>query len=142
MNIYDLFVGEVLLERGYVRIHHIFRCSREFLCILQRCLMLLPKARVGALAERSPIVPCKSGSLRRSEMMLQSIVASIQPRHAYINLLVQLALERSAHTRIERQEMPQHLGPVRNCLLYIAGFSFQCFLVNLLYFSTGVLRCD
>src|SRR5215469_18660785 len=137
MNIHDLVVGEVLLQRGYVRIHHIFRSSREFLCILQRCLMLLPKTRVSTLTERSPIVPSEPGSLRRSEVMLQSVVASIQPRHAYIDLFTQLAFERSAHARIERQEIPQHLRPVRNCLLYIAGFSFQGFLVNLLYFSTG-----
>ena len=62
-----------------------------------------------AVLQRLPISLGQPHSLRRSQMMLQAIVALVDGRDANVNHLVDAAIERTAHGSIKSEKGPQAL---------------------------------
>jgi hypothetical protein len=123
VHIHDLRVGEMFFQRGEVGVIHVMRRLGQFFHIAQGDLFLLSETSAVAFLQRLPVLGRQAGSLRRSEMVLGSIVALVKERNAQIDHLVQLAIERAADAGVEGQEVLQHIGTVRQRLLHVAGLA-------------------
>ena len=81
MQVNDLGVGEVLFQGHEVCVVDIVRLFRQLLDVAQGSLFFRREAGDVAFLEGLPVVGGKSGSLRRSKMVLGSIVALVEERH-------------------------------------------------------------
>lgn len=104
VEVENLLFREMRLQGGDVGIAHAVDFARELFRELQCCLLFWTEAAVIAVLQRLPILLCQPDSLRRSEMMLQSIAAGVDHGDAYVHHLVQAAVQRSPNASIESQE--------------------------------------
>jgi hypothetical protein len=116
----------------------LLRAFREFLRVLERGLLLFAEAAVVAGFKGFPIFRGED-SLRRSEMVLGSIVAVIQERDAQVGSLVELAVESAPHASVEAEKIFQRFRAVRHGFLHIAGLAVQNFVVDFFHFGWSVL---
>ena len=130
------------LQQLDVRGIHQPRGLRQLLSKLQCIALGICKTREVATLERLPIFRGYTNSLRRSEMMLQSIVALVEHRHAYVDELVQFAIQAAACRRVESQECRKSFGLVRHDFVHVARLPAQTMFVDLLHFRARVLRFD
>lgn len=101
VQVNDLGVGEVLFQGREVSVGDIVRVFRELLDVAQGGLFFRGEAGDVAFLEGLPVVGGESGSLRRSEMVLGSIVALVEKRHAQVDEFGELAVERTSDARVE-----------------------------------------
>ena len=74
--------------------------------------------------------------------MLGAVVASVNQRHTKVNEFVELAVEGSAHTGVERQEIFEHLRAMGQRLLRVAGLAAKRLFVDFLDFGARLLGTD
>ena len=137
MQVDDLGLRKLLFQRGDVRIADLVWTFREFLRVLKRSFFLFAEAAVVAGLQGFPIFRSKY-SLRRSEMVLGSIMAVVQQGDPQVGSLIQLAVERTAHAGVEAGKTLQGFRTVRHCFVHVSGFPVQDFLVYFFYFRRGV----
>src|SRR5258708_20418506 len=97
------------------------------------------------------MVPCvrrcrvwrrKTGALRRSDVVLRAVAASVDERNAEINQFVQLAVEGASHAGVEAKKVLKHLGTMSQGLMHIARLAAKHLFVNLLHFRIRRLPAD
>ncbi len=130
IQINNFAVVEVLFERGDVAVINMVRRAREFFGEGQRGFFFLRKGSRRWIFECLPIVRCKAGSLRRSEMVLQSIVALVDHGDAEVDQLVQPALHVAADAGIEGQKVLKYIRAVSQDFVDAVGLAFESFLIN------------
>jgi hypothetical protein len=134
----DFAVGEVLFQGREVSIGDSMRLFRQLLDVAQGGLFLRSEAGDIAFLESLPVVGGESGSLRRSEMVLRSIVALIEKRHAQIDELVEFAVERASHAGVEGEKVLEQLGTVSQSFLKVSRLAFKGFFVDVFHFTGGL----
>jgi hypothetical protein len=138
MQVNDFGLGEVLLQLGDIGRGDLVRSFREFLRVLECGLFLFAEAAVVAGFKSFPIFRGEY-SLRRSEMVLGSIVAVIQKRDAQVGSLVEPAVESASHAGVEADKIFQRFRAVRHRFLRIARLAVQSFVVDFFHFGWSVL---
>jgi len=145
MEIHDLRVPKVRFQAGEVNIAHTVRGAGELFSVGQCRLFFFSEARIVALLECGPIVRRQAHTLRRSQMMLQAVMALVDQRHANVNQLIEFAVKRASHAGVEAQKILEHLGAVRQRLLDISRLAAEFLFVDLFDFGRGSFvfdQCD
>ncbi len=102
VEVNNLRIAESLLpQRGDIGVAYAGRSARQLLGEGQRGLFFGAERSGDGILQVLPVVGGQAGSLRRSEVVLQSILAPVQQGDAYIDHLVEPALQRAAHARIK-----------------------------------------
>src|SRR5207237_1753602 len=96
------------------------RGAGQLVGINERCLFFDGKSRYGSAVQSLPVVGAQAYSLRRSEMMLQSIVTLVNRRDPDVDHLVELAIQRSSHAGVKRHKSFQSIQAMRHGLVDIA----------------------
>ena len=74
MQIYDLFIGEMLFQLQEILICHIVRAASEFFRVRQGSPLFFAEACVIALLQGAPVIWSQASALGRSYMMLGAIM--------------------------------------------------------------------
>lgn len=88
-QVHDLGFGEILLQRVGFGCGGTRRATRYLLRIAEGGFFLVAEIRLFGILERLPVVSRQPGSLRRSEVVLESILAVVDERDPDVNHLVQ-----------------------------------------------------
>jgi len=120
----NLAIVEMRFEGSDVAVINIVRSAREFFGKGQCGFFFFGKRRRRWIFECLPIVGCKAGSLRRSEVVLQSIVALVDHGNADVDQLVQPALHVAANAGIEDEKILEDLRAVGQGFLYATRLAF------------------
>ncbi|HTD23627.1 MAG TPA: lysozyme inhibitor LprI family protein [Terriglobales bacterium] len=138
----NLAIVEVRFEDGDVAVIDIVRRARKFFGKDQCGFFFFGKRRRRWIFEGFPIVGCKAGSLRRSEVVLQSIVALVDHGNADVDQLVQPALHVAANAGIEGEKVLKYVRAVGQGFLYATRLAFQNSVVNFFYFRWCLVGFD
>ncbi len=88
VQVHDLLIRKILLQRRDLFVLDLPRSARQFFRKLQRGFGLRPKLSALGFFQRLPVFFRQPGPLRRSEVVLQSIVAAVHHGHPYVHHLV------------------------------------------------------
>src|SRR5579864_1146014 len=95
--------------------------ARELLSKRECRFFLVAEPRSGWVLQVFPIFGSQAGSLRRSDVVLHSIIAAVNHRSADVNEFVKALVEPTAHGRIETDEALENFGAQRKSLVYVDG---------------------
>ena len=131
----------MFLQFSGIGIGDLFRVFGQFFRMLEGGFFFGREAVVVSGFQSFPVFRGED-SLRRSEMVLGSIMAAVEQADAQVDGLVQLAIERFAYARVEGGEVLQRFRTMGHRFVYVAGLAAQDLLINLFDFGRGVLRFD
>jgi hypothetical protein len=91
IQIQNLLIGKVGPQGIDIRVVNVLKFARQFLRKLQGCLFVGFETAIVAVLQRLPVILGQPYSLRRSDVMLQSIMTAIDHRDANVDQFVQFA---------------------------------------------------
>src|ERR1019366_1803885 len=106
----------------------------------ERGLLGRAKSSIVSVLQPLHLVRRKSGAFDALDVVLRTVMASVDQRDSQIHCFVQLAVERTPNAGIELQKLAEHGGTMRQRFLDAAGLAFQLALINFLNFRTGLRR--
>ena len=101
MNVNNFRFGEVLAQRREIGVGNVVRRAREFLDVREGGAFFFAVTRIIPGFEGRPVVRRKTDPLRRRQVVLSAVVASIDERDANVDEFVELAIQGTPDAGVE-----------------------------------------
>jgi hypothetical protein len=142
MQVDGLSIGEIALQPGKVIVGDLPGLAGQLLGVDERRFLRIGELGEIAVLQRAPVFGGESGSLRRSEMVLRSIVAAVENGDPDVDHLVEARRQGFADAGVESDERGKRRRHVRHGLVYVSRVAAQAVFVDLLNFGGSLLRFD